>query len=393
MLTQTQLSALHRAHRDERVLSAYVDGSVPNPAEQRSWRLHVERAIKDLRTWLDESARDERDDFEHTVRLLEDQLAGFDPSVGAPGWVAFITKSGVADAHHLPVPVPTRIVWSSGACIAPYLRALAENDPVVVAVVDASQADVYRYQQGAVEKIETIRAYHVMEPPLHMGDAMDPGFHGGTRGTTGTDAAQQGQLTGRDRMLAEAAERVTALAGSTGWILVGGIPGVASHLEERVAKSAPGRVAALEHLDVHATAATIAAAARSGSATLRETHDAELVSVIVDRSAAGGHGVVGAEGTRKALLAGSVHELFVTRRYLEDRAPEAENAVATAFDQDAIVVEVSGKAAELLDAHGGIGAELRFRPADVPATPLPRNESTAGRSAKRQRKPRTKSSM
>jgi hypothetical protein len=389
MLTQTQLSALHRAHRDERVLSAYVDGSIADPAGQRTWRLHVERAIKDLRSWLDDSARDEREDLDHCVGVLEEQLGAFDPTVGAPGWVAFITRSGLVDAHALPVQVPTRIVWSSGACLAPYLRALAEAQPVLVAVVDASRAELYRYQFGKIEKMQLLRAHHVMEPPSHMGGSSGEGFHPGTRGSTGADAAQQSLLEARDRMLKEAAERLTEIAGNTGLMLIGGIPVVAARLEELLSAVAPGRVMRLEHLDVHSSEAMIADAAKGGAAEWRDARDADRISAVVDRAGASGLGILGATATRNALAADSVHELFVTRSYLEDHPAEAESVVGAAYDQAAIVEELSGSAAELLDSFGGIGASLRFRPAQV--GPSPSAQRADAERPERRRRPKSKS--
>ena len=395
MLTQTQLSALHRSHRGERMLSAYVDGSAPDPAGQRTWRLHLDRAIKDLRSWLDDSPRAERDDFEHCVRLLEDQLAAFDPTVKAPGWISFITRNGVLDAQPVPVPVPTRLVWSNGPCIAPSLRVLGESQPAIIAVVDARKAELYRYQFGKIDHVDSVRAHHVMEPPSHMGDSSRQGFHSGTRGSTGSDASQQILLEGRDRMLADAAERVTAIAGPGGWMLVGGIPVVAAHLEGLISPSAPGRVARLDHLDVHSSEAVIADAAKAGSATLREARNIERVKRVIDRAAAGGLGTVGAAATRSALAAESVHELFVTRRYLEDHAPDAENFVGIAFDQAAVVEEVDGRAAELLDAQGGIGAELRFHPPqlDQPTEAQLAEEESSAERPERRRRPRTKSAL
>jgi Bacterial archaeo-eukaryotic release factor family 10 len=393
MLTLTQLSALHRSHRDERVLSAYIDGSAPDPAAQRTWRLHLDRAIKDVRSWLDESPRAERDDFEHCVRLLQDSLVGVDPTVQAPGWVAFITRDGVIDAQSVPVAVPTRLVWSNGPCLAPSLRVLGASNVVVVAVVDARKAELYKYQFGAIERADTIRAHHVIEPPSHMGDTPRQGFHGGTRGSTGTDAAQQSLLESRDRMLSEAAERAQHIAGPTGWLVVGGIPSVAARLEELLAASAPERVSRLEHLDVHSPESVIAEAAKTGAATLRDARNIERVHQIVDRAASGGLGAVGEAATKSALAAESVHELFITRRYLEDHAPDAESAVAKAFDQAAAVEEVAGAAAELLDAHGGIGAELRFVTSEVSKLADAEREAAgqAPERADKRPRPRTKS--
>jgi hypothetical protein len=270
---------------------------------------------------------------------------------------------------------------------------LGESNLVVVAVADARKAELYTYQFGAIQHADTIRAHHVINEPSHMGDTPRPGFHGGTRGSTGSDAAQQSLLESRDRMLGEAAERSQQLAGTTGLLVVGGIPGVASQLEALLLESAIGRVARIEHLDVHSPESVVAEAAKTGAATLRDARNIERVHQIIDRAASAGLGTVGEVATKSALAAASVHELFITRRYLEDYAPDAESAVAAAFDQGAVVEEVAGAAAELLDAHGGIGAELRFVGSEVSTISEAERESAGqapGRADKR-RRPRTKS--
>lgn len=342
------------------MLSAYVDGNIPDPAEQRTWQLHVDRAIKDLRTWLDGSPREERDDFERCAGVLEERLASFDPTVGAPGWVAFINPDGVIDAQPVPVPVTTQVVWSNGPCIAPYLKALSDTQPAIVVVADARKAELYRYQFGRIEAVETLRTHQIVEPGPHMGDAPAQGFHAGKQGTTGHDAAQQSLLENRDRMLDEAVDRAVELAGPNGLILLGGIPRVVARLDDIASAAAPGRVLRLEHLDVHSSEAMIADAAQTGATAMREARDVQRIGEIADRAQSGGLGAIGQIATRNALKAESVHELFITRRYLEEHAPDAEEAVRTAFDQSATVTEVSGRAAELLDADGGIAAELRF---------------------------------
>jgi len=385
MLTQSQLSALHRAHRDERMLSVYIDGSIPDPAEQRTWRLHLDRAITDLKTWLDDSARVEREDLDSCTELLEAELAKFDPTVGAPGWVAFITKSGVVHAQSIPVPVATQAIWSNGACVAPYLRALPEATPVIITIVDAIKAELYRYQFGSIDRVEKLRADHIGQVGPHMSNAPLQGYHSGTRGMTGHDAAEAAALDNRDHMLLEAGHRAAELAGPRGWILVGGIPRVAAAFEESVAAAAPGRVLRIDHLDVHSTEALIADAARAGAATMRDALDFQHVTEVVDRAGAGGLGVVGPDEIDKALTMESVHELFVTRKYLDEHEAEAEEAVRAAFDQGAIVEEVSGRAAELLDSKGGIGAELRFQ-AKPPEEPRPRQAKPA-RPHRRRRSP------
>jgi hypothetical protein len=211
--------------------------------------------------------------------------------------------------------------------------------------------------------VETIRAHHVIQETAHMGTSPRQGFHVGTRGTAGRDAAQRSLLAGRDRMVSEAASRILELAGSQGWVVLGGIRRVVASLSQELEASAPGRVLALPWLDVHAETSQIAEAARVGASTLRNAYDADRVADIGNQAAAHALGVIGPAETKWALEQASVRELFLTHRYLEDHAADAEDAVRAAIEQDASVEEVSGDGAGELDALGGIAAGLRFRPA------------------------------
>jgi hypothetical protein len=363
MLTHAQLITLHRSLRGQRVLTIYVDGIAADPALQRAWRLQLDHGLKDIRTWLADGPRDERESFEHCVRLLEGELASFSAGVGAPGWVAFIARDGTHEAHQLPVSVPTLAVWSTGACVAPYMRALKEARPVVVAVVDARKADLYRYRVGKLDRIETVRAHRSVERASHMGAPPRQGFHSGTRGISGQDAAQRTLLDGRDHMLTDTAARIGEMAGLDGWILLGGIRRVVVALSQHLSSIADDRVLQLDALDVHASDADIVEAARTGASALQAARDDTRIAAIADQAGAHGLGALGSIRTQLALEQASVRELYLTHRYVEDHAADAESAVRAALDQDAMVEEVSGSAAEHLNEHGGVAAALRFRPA------------------------------
>lgn len=369
MLSIDQLTALDRSLSSERVLSVYLDGGTRDPAAQGAWRVQLEQSLKDLRSWLSGSPHDERDMFERCVRLLEGELAGMTRGVGAPGWAAFITSSGVRDAELLPVSVPTLAVWSSGICIAPYIRALKESRPVIVAVVDARHSSIYRYRWGQVEHVETIRAVHPKAPASHMGALPRQGFHTGTRGRTGRDEAQRELEEGTSRMLAEAAKHMVRVAGADGWVAVGGIPRVADELARELEPLVVDRLECLESLDVHATPAEVSAAARDVAVRLRGEFDSRRIEYIRGDGAAHGLGAIGPEATRAALEQSRVRELYLTLRYLEDDLAEAEQLARMALSQRAAIEAVSGRAAEALDAHGGVAALLRYR--------LPTNEEEA----------------
>ena len=369
MLTHAQLLTLYHSLRETRVLTVYIDGSTTDPAVPRPWRVPLDHALKDLRAWLADSSHDERKTFEQCVGVLERQFGEFGASVGAPGWVAFINSADESCvAHQLPVSVPTLAVWSTGPSLAPYMRALKETRPTIVLVADARKAQLYRYWLGQLTPLDTIRAHHVVESPSHMGASPRQGFHTGTHGETGRDAAQRALREGRDRMLAEAADRSAQFAGDEGWILLGGTRQVCARLSRHLAPVTPNRVLALKALDVHSSEAEIAEAARAGSSALRDTFDANRLADIFEMAGGAGLGVVGPVDTRHALDERSVRELYVTRQYLDEHPAEGEDAVRSALDQDATVEEVSGSVAERLDRAGGVAAGLRFRPAAVEAS-------------------------
>lgn len=365
MLTQAELLTLHRSLRGERVLSVYIDGSAADPAEQRSWRTQLDHHLERIRDSLDRTLPDEADRLERCLGLLASALAGLDPSIGAPGWAAFVTLDRVHESGPLPSSTPTLAKWRTGAYLAPYFRALKENRQAVVIVADATEATIYVHRAGTLERRDKIHAHHPVDPPMHMGTPPRSGFHTGTRGTTGHDMAQRALLKGRDRMLADTAARVAELADGDSWVVLGGIKRETSQLEGELASVAPHRVITVASLDVHASEAEIAAGARAGAAELRDMADAKRVGEIADAAAAHGLGAVGPAATKYALEQACVRDLYVTDRYLSRHERDAEDAVRAALDQGAVVEEVSGKAAELLDADGGIAAGLRFRPAPI----------------------------
>lgn len=374
MLNYTNLVALHRGLADRHVLSVYVDGSASDPAKQRAWRTQLDNSLSDLRQWLDGSSHAEREEFAQCTQRLDAALAEFNPSVGAPGWAAFITADRVHDAQRLPAPAPTLAVWSTGPCVAPYVRALKEARPVVVICADARQASLYSYRLGELERVEVIRSHHGIDHPEHMGTPARLGFHTGTRGTAGHDVAQRSLLRGRDRMVAEAVDRANELAGADGWIVIGGIKRVAARLEQLLEPLAPNRVTRVGSLDVHASEADIAQVARTQASALRNMEDDRRVAEIFDSAESSGLGAVGPAEARQALERASVRDVYFTNRFLEDHASEAEQVIRAALDQDALVEEVSGQSAERLDQHGGVAAGLRFRPHAVPES----NAMTSG---------------
>ena len=361
MLTYPQLVALERSLRDERVLSVYLRGAADDPASRRAWRTDLDRSLRDLRRWLARSSDDEREAFERCVVLLDELLAPYASGLSSPGWAAFITDGIVQDAERLPVPMPTRAIWSTGMCVSPYIRALKVTRPVIVVVVDARLARIYRFRAGDLSLVARIHAHATIEAPAHMGDAPHPGFHGGVRGETGHDATKRARTAGADRMLREAELVVARQASFDGGILVGGAARIATQFRKMLAASVSERVLQLESLHADASDAEVAAAARMGASALRDATDLRQIAEIAGADANHDAAALGPSATRRALEQRTVRELYITGRYLEDHMAEAEDDVRQALEQGAVIEQVSNNAAVRLDEHGGIAARLRYR--------------------------------
>jgi len=251
--------------------------------------------------------------------------------------------------------------WGRGAWLAPALRAVKEARPAIVAIVDSRAARLFRYRNGVVERLETLRVPTHMEPPLHMGEPSRPGFHAGTRGRTGSDAATRERRAARARLVRDVADRVARHAGADGWILIGGTKTPAHEALAALSSSISRRAMVMPELHVRSTMPEIAMVAGHGAATLRRRADLESVRSALEHAGGRGRASVRMEPTRAALDATAVRSLFLTRRFLDDHREDGEDLVRRAMVQHASIELVSGDAADLLDTAGeGIGALLRY---------------------------------
>lgn len=363
MLTYEELIGLDRTTRERKVLSVYLSGEVTDPAERTAWRRSLDRSLFATRASLARAPREERVEFDRCVELLQERLAPIEGAIGAVGYAAFVAADGVRYAQTLPVPVPSLVAWGMGLRLAPYVRALKQLRPAIVAVVSTEHAIIYHYVRGELTKLETIRAVTHQGPPLHMGDAPRHGFHSPTRGATGSDEAERQARVALHRLVGALSRRMVELAGPDGWLVVGGTPDPASAAAGEMPDSVLSRVLLQPSLHADATEAQVARAAEESARTLRRAEDRRLVDEVIERSGAAGLGVLGVEPTLRALRERSTDEVFFTRRFVARYPDEAEEVVRTALAQGTVLEEVSGTAAERLDSDfEGIAARLRFLP-------------------------------
>jgi hypothetical protein len=363
MLSREQLEGLYKKLRDTDVLSVYVDGEASNPADRRAWRTVLDRNLADERRRLERDVPDAVDGFEAARELIEAELAQHKEFMPGPAWVAFATADELHHAAGVPVPMPDLVRWEAGIRAAPYVRALKQDRVVVVALADQRKARLFTYKSGRISEREDLIA------DLDFGDLTDAtsstrsdtqAGYSGYRGETGTDAAQRLIDQSAARMQAQLLDTIRELAGQDGFVVFGGVPQVVAALARR-ANQLEGRYAERRSMHLGMTEAEVKIALEEAASDLtRSTQDA-LLGQVIDAARSGGKGCLGIQATKEALREGRVDALLVSRGLREREADLVDHFVGTAFDQGALVEELSASGALRLDEEGeGIGARLRY---------------------------------
>lgn len=359
MLSHEELIRLEQKLRDETVLSIYVFGEFADVAARGQWRTELRNALDAIEGSLGDSTHADREGFAAARALAEEELRNYSSGGDAPGWMGLFTATEVHYAAVAPVSVPTVATWSQGANLAPAIRFLKEARPVIMVVTDSTTARIYRYVDRTITKTDEFSREAKVDQPYHMSRPAPQNFSSGTRGRPGTDAAQREKQNATENMLADVQERLNELVAEDAWILIGGIDNVAHTLHNKLDRRLVTRSSVVP-IDVHDNDARLAEIAREHASRLRAAEDLKRVEEVLGANAAGGTGAVGLADIDRALFNGQVHELFVTSTFVEKHADEAVSAIRRAFDESATVEHVSGDAAEVLDAAGGIAARLRF---------------------------------
>lgn len=368
MITTRGIMALERVARGIPTLSVYLDGSASDPAARRAWRKRLDRALRTLRRSLGGEHDPQRIQFDRALAHLEVRFPDRMHAVGAPGWVGFASPDGVRYAEPLPVPMPTLVRWHPGIHVAPLVRALKEDRPVLLAIVTHRDARLFRYHRGELESLDHLRA---VAPSIGLSRARGGApsrFHTGVRGATGADEADRQKRALLDELTRMVTRELSARAGDEGWIVVGGTPLAAKAVVRAFPPRLAERVMAMPSLLEGATRAELRRAAMRAASTLRGARDRRMVAELIEQGGAGRLATTGPQETARALEQGAVEVLLVSHRMLQRRPDRSEALLHAAIAQDAEVEEVSGAAATRLDAEcGGVCARLRFAPVEAPA--------------------------
>ncbi|MBI3568825.1 MAG: hypothetical protein HY084_11570 [Gemmatimonadetes bacterium] len=354
-----------KAHRVERTLSAYLDGSTTDPAERRHWRVELKQEITRLRDALAGATRAERDQFEGCVSRLLERVPPGEQMPGTPGWVCFCSASGDVHTEALPTRTTTLVVWRDGPFVVPLLSADVA-DHAVLAIVDWNGAGLWRLADGRLAHGASVTTDAHIDVGPHMGDAPRRGFHGGTRGNTQTDEAQRQLREARARMIDATAHRIASMANGDVCVVVGGAAEAAAALVKALPQGLAVRTVVAPDLRVQSPNGEVVRLARATLARLNEHRQAQRLDEWQRLAHRGGHAAFGLESIAAAAIAGAVERIVVSRRLCADDPDRVEDIVQLALIDGARVETAGDALSERLDAEaGGIAAELRFVPAAV----------------------------
>lgn len=361
MLTLAELRELQHEFDGINVLSVYLETGATDPAMRNAWRPTLHGAIRDARALVTDDAG--RAEFDRAAAFLSDREPSPRETFRAKGWVAFVTADGVRYASDLPVAPVTTAVWRNGPVISPYLRALKQSRPVLVALVESGSARLFRYAMGALEPAGELMApgYDADRPGRPTAPSRPGVSASAPRGATGSDSVTRRRHASFDRLVALLGERFVQLGDADSWILIGGTREWANLAGDTLTGEFKERLMVSTTLDHDASDSEIATAAKHAASDLRAAHGLSLVDQLIDRGGGHARAAVGIPATQHALRAHAVDLLLITPRFIGAHGPEAEDLTRATIASGADVDVPSGEAAEHLDrAANGVAARLRF---------------------------------
>jgi hypothetical protein len=361
MLSHEKLMDLYRQLRQEKVLSVYLDVDQQDPAERNKWRIRLEHEVSRRRKELDGDVG-ERRRFEEAWGRLREQLDDFGSFGSEKGWVGFATPDQVWYAENVPVPLTDGVFWNEGIRVAPYVRGLKHERPVVAVLIDSRRARIFRYQAGGVTEVEDCRADTFMGDLTDVNVSKRAEARTGVRGQTGTEKAQRALDTSFDRMLSHVVHSATELVEPHGFLVLGGVSEAVAAAQQTFPKSTQPRTLEVPSLHLSMSESEVKEAIQAAASNLHQRYQEALLDQVVEAGRSGGRACLGRDETERALREMRVDTLLLSRTFIRDEPDLADRCVGAALAQDAAVEELSDEGAARLDAEaGGVGARLRYR--------------------------------
>lgn len=357
MLTRAELLNLVEVAEDAKVLSAYVSADVHDPADRRAWRLRLTALLDEARQGATDTEA-----FDRARRRIEAELEPVRGFLPGPGWIAFATADRLLWSGSVPAPVPDVVRWRSGPLLWPSLRSRKQLRPVVVVLTDSRNARIFEYGAGAVREVQVLGADAAVGDVAEHAVSKRPSTHTGTRGETGTDAAQRANQEAAARLVREIAAATRQRAGAEAPVVIGGTREATAALRRLLSDSvAADRLHEEPALHLGMSPAEIREVVEIAASRVTEQLQRSEVARVVEQAEAGGRGALGLIASRYAAESGQVDRLLVTAAAATRREAEVEELIGACIRAGGEVDAVGGAAAAELDARGeGVGAVLRY---------------------------------
>lgn len=351
------------------VLSAYLDLS-PGRVAGEAYLLELRDRFKALRAQLPATALDA---FEAAAARVERYLAEM-PLPGQPGLALFAANGDYCYAVALPFAPTEQASWGERPLLVPLEEALDDYERVAVLLFDKERARLLTVFLGQVE------AERALEDEVPGKQATGEWFA----------LAQTRYARHREDHVLRHAKRAIGLLMETlrarpfDRLLVAGPDEAISLLTQHLPRPLRARLAGRLELELFAPTDAVLKAALAAAEAIERRREVEDLDTLLE--AAGGPRAVLGTATLGALDDGRVHRLLMAETYAavggecrgcgrlvpgvascgacgDEAGPLRalrEAAVARARAQGARVDVLSGDAAALLMAHGGIGGWVRY---------------------------------
>ena len=360
MLNYQDLVELYRDLDDKTVLSVYIDADERDPAKRRAWRRRLEDALAGIRQTLDDA---ERRDFDASAKHIEKVLADYEAFLPGRGWIAFATPDALRYMAEVPVPTPNVVRWERGLHVAPYIRALKQNRPVVAALLDSRHAQLYRYQAGTLSEPVDLHTEKALEDMTETAATKRAMVSSGRRGVTAADAAQKLVDEGARRLIGDVLDEAERMIGTDGFLVLGGAPEIVAAARKRLPRSLEGRTLERPSLNVGMPVHDLKDSLEQAASELTQRWQSSLLDDVIDQARSNGRGALGIASTQRALHERRVETLLISRSLREFDGELANELVREALLQGSGVEELSGEAGDRLATEAdGTGARLRYRP-------------------------------
>jgi len=364
MTRRDDLAGFSRALEGRMVLSVYIARENEDPGMGPAWMKRLEVALDDLRADVEATTPSDVPAFERAAGWVMSSVEPFGRILPHEGWCAFATEDRLWLAEALPFRPLEVVRWRLGAAVAPMVRALKEERPVVLAVLSGLHASVYRYERGELSAPIELHAEWPAAEAGDVGISKRASRASGVRGATKTDYTKRAQDENVRRHHKQLEAALIEMAGDDDVVMLGGTHKAIHAVRKDLEEVFRGRLVELPEVTYDTPRDHLITQLRAAASTLTTERQASFVEACEDPH----QGSTGWNETYRALAAGAVDRLLISRGMVDATPDDAERLVRLALAQGAAVEEVGGEvSARLMGKDGGVCARLRFVPASLQA--------------------------